>query len=276
MLAVGSKGRLFLGLAGVFCLVVVSYLLASLLPFDLAIPVTIGLSVCILIFFIYRWQIRPPVYDRELKEIRALALLTPLAGDAFLPFSGWALEPDFLLDIVLHIHSSKCEKIVECGSGVSTIVIGNLIKKRGYGHLYSLEHDPHWHRIVSEQISRGGLEEFVTQILAPLQEYPWGDSHVSWYAEDPLRSALEGTDHLDLVVVDGPPSSQDLSRVMALPFLRPWMDDHTLLVLDDARRQQEKAVLAEWARAFDIEIELPSRTQKGQAHVRLRGHAVNA
>jgi len=271
MFAVGSRARLIAGLLGIFGAVVAFYALVAWLFPKGAVAACVALVGCIVVYFLYHWQIKPPVYDQQLREIRALVVLSPLIQDTFLPFStSWTMESDVLLEILNYIQTSDCEEIVECGSGVSTVVIGNLLKQRKRGHLYSLEDDEQWCGFLAQLIASQGLDKYVTLVHAPLQRCPDIDADVMWYATDKAKSVLQTVKCIDLVIVDGPKSVYDLSRVPALPFFMPWMDAHTLLVLDDANRSKEQAVLAKWQQDYDIEIDVHSQTSHGQAYVRLR------
>ena len=271
MLAVGTKARLVVGLFGVFGTVLAFCALVTWVYPKAALAACIALATCIVIFFQYRWHVKPPVYDQPLREIRALAVLSPLINDVFLPFTSFPLEPEALLEIVNYIQVNDCTTIVECGSGVSTVVIGNLLRQRGRGHLYSLEDDEAWYNSTSELLAKQGLEQYVTFVFAPLQPVDGFDLETRWYAQDKVRAALQGVEHVDLILVDGPKSLTTRSRVAALPFFVPWMDNHTLLVLDDAKRPQERAVLEEWRQKFDVETDLRFHTVRGQAYVRLQG-----
>ena len=59
---------------------------------------------------------------------RRLALSQPLP-----PMRGWAGSPDFLLVIANEVLARKPKLIVECSSGVSTIVIARCLELNGGG-----------------------------------------------------------------------------------------------------------------------------------------------
>lgn len=270
MLPVGSKGRLVVGLFGVFVMVWLFYLFLLLVLPQGALAGCIALGSCIIVYFLYRWQVKPPQYHHQLSEIRALALLAPLTRGAFLSFGGYSMEPDALLQIVHHIQTRKLEAIVECGSGVSTIIIGNLLRQNQKGHLFSVEDDKNWFDFVSGLLTQQDLGRWVTLVYAPLQEYGWTDTGAAWYDIGKLQVAFQSLDHIDLLLVDGPRSIHELSRVPALSFFRPWMDSSSLVILDDAFRSHEQAVLATWQRDFEIDVNIQSWTARGQAYVQIR------
>ena len=71
------------------------------------------------------------------------------------------------------VHGART-RIVECGSGVSTVVLARLLRERGPGRLVALEHDGHWAALVHEQLRREALDRIARVIHAPLEgEPPW-------------------------------------------------------------------------------------------------------
>jgi hypothetical protein len=58
------------------------------------------------------------------------------------PTRGWAASPDFLRNLCISVAEEKPKTIVECSSGISTLIAAACLKRQGSGHVYSLEHDP--------------------------------------------------------------------------------------------------------------------------------------
>jgi hypothetical protein len=53
---------------------------------------------------------------------------------------------------------------------------------------------------------------------------------------------------VDLVLIDGPPGdSAAWARYPALAFFWPRLNQHAMLILDDAERAEEQQILAAWA-----------------------------
>lgn len=264
-----SAGRLAAGLLATFFTTLAVYSLAELILPNSGSPLAIAVVGSLVVYFLYRWRAEPPTYDYELREIRALAILSSFQLGRPLNFNDRALEPEALLALLDRIQASNAQTIVECGSGVSTILIGSLLRHRGTGHLYSLENDEHWHRVVSRLVATEHLENYVTVALAPARPYPFMGANFEWYDVDKAGQALGAISHIDMLLVDGPESKHELSRAPALSFLRPQVDKDSIIVLDDAKRAHEQAVLETWQDEFDVAIELRAGTRRGQAYVKL-------
>lgn len=173
-------------------------------------------------------------------DLAAWHVLRPLLdGHPYLPFSSGAMRAAGLVHVCnLVVHRAPAE-IVECGSGVSTVVLARLLAERGVGRLTALEHDPGWARRVEEQLAREGLDALARVVLAPLDAG-------GWYAEAGL-AALPAA--IDLLIVDGPPAdSAELAhaRHPALGRLGPQLAADALVVLDDIGRAGERRVLERW------------------------------
>jgi hypothetical protein len=79
--------------------------------------------------------------------------------------------------------------------------------------------------------------------VAPLKEVALGEEVFLWYdISDP-----DSIGPVDLLVVDGPPSSTGpLARYPAVPFFQSQLGPGAIVVLDDANRKDEKAVMQRW------------------------------
>lgn len=131
-----------------------------------------------------------------------------------LEITDWSLD-EAALEVVLAEVTAGRETIVECGSGVSTILIGRLLRDRGHGRLYALEHDPSWARLVSSRIAGEGLEAQVRLIEAPLRPDPLAPPRCRWYSREALAE-LPAVG-IDLLLVDGAPCPRRRNRTVALP-----------------------------------------------------------
>jgi len=141
MLKPKSISRFVVSLALIFISVVITYAISYRFIPSFSIPITISFSTCIIIYLLYRWRIEPPAYDYEFRNLRAINLQSPLISDVYLDMDNfYSLEFESLIIIINKIIANNCNAIVECGSGISTVIIGSLLKQRNKGHLYSLEH----------------------------------------------------------------------------------------------------------------------------------------
>ena len=169
-----------------------------------------------------------------------------------LEITDWSLDRD-ALELVLAEVDAGARTIVECGSGVSTILIGRMLRARGRGSLCSLEHDPNWVATGHARIAAEGLDAYVRIIEAPLEPDPRAAEGCPWYARSSLAELPEGG--VDLLLVDGPPApagSLERSRYPALPVLAPRLAATARLLLDDAERAGEAWVLERWLQEFRL------------------------
>ncbi len=176
----------------------------------------------------------------QLQALRSLEDKLALE-QALPPVRGWAGSPDFLLTLFESILEKAPSTVVECSSGVSTLVIARGLQQNERGHVYSLEHDRKYAEKTSAMLKKYGLEQWATIIYAPLISNGEG---VPWYDDSKIPSDI---DPIDLLVVDGPPNDlAPLARLPAVPRLLPRMADTCVIILDDAARDAERTTVEHW------------------------------
>lgn len=136
--------------------------------------------------------------------------------------------------------------ILECGSGLTTILLGILAGRRGV-EIYALEHISSWHEIVSNKLQQLRVPG-VTLLLSPLRDY----GGFTWY-EPPSESLPE---KFSLVICDGPPGKVPGGRYGLLPVLQDRICANNVILLDDADRPGELAVLHRWSTEAGAEVSL--------------------
>ena len=175
-------------------------------------------------------------------DLHAWHVLRPLLdGRPYLPFSVGTMRTSGLVHVCNLVVHRRPATVVECGSGVSTIVLARLLAERGAGRLTALEHDPAWAATVRDGLAAEGLEHVARVVLAPL-------AADGWYADD---GVAELPPAIDLLVVDGPPADTPAraeARHPALDRLGPRLARDGVVVLDDTGRAGEQRVLARWER----------------------------
>jgi len=178
-----------------------------------------------------------------------------LNAEAQLSWSEGAMTPAGLAAVCAHVAGRQRRRIVECGSGFSTLVLARLLHTRG-GRLVSLEHDQAWATRVRSDLAAAGLAEIAQVALAPLQPHPLARDGLQWYAQRALRSLPR---RIDLLLVDGPPAFEpetELSRYPALPALAERLAPDATVVLDDIDRRGELRILEAWERDCDFRFEI--------------------
>jgi predicted O-methyltransferase YrrM len=207
---------------------------------------------------------------RQLEALLALNRLLDLPKP-LPPTRRWAASPDFLLVLAEHALEARPMTVVECGSGVSTVVLARCLQLNGAGHAFSLEHQQEFADKTREALRNQGLSEWATVLDAPLHLVPLRGENWPWYASEGLPKAL-----IDLLVVDGPPmDTRPHARYPAGPMLLPRLAEQGVAFLDDASRPDEKEVLKRWVDETPGLIVSRVATEKGLARVhfsRQSGH----
>lgn len=204
------------------------------------------------------------VLFRQLEALQGLYLSLGLRR-ALPSTRGWAASPDFLQELAAHALDEKPHCVVECSSGISTLVLARCMQMNGVGMVYSLEHDPVYARRTRRQLELHGLSAWAMVLDAPLTLQQFGSNKQAWYDS----SALPASTPIDMIVIDGPPQAvADAARYPAGPVLFPRLAAGAMVFLDDAERPGEQAALERWAKEFpQLEIQtLPC--EKGAAAIR--------
>jgi predicted O-methyltransferase YrrM len=188
-----------------------------------------------------------PQIDDEQRDAEAHADLVgrfgPVRG---LPVStGWEARAGTLralVDAALGLPDGAT--IVEAGSGLSTFWFARAAEAAGRDwRVLALEHE---HRFAEETralLRANGLEGRADVAFAPLERWEFERGSFDWYA----KAALEDLGSVGLLFVDGPPSSVGAeSRYPAFPVLRSRLADGCVVVVDDADRFDERAILTAW------------------------------
>ncbi len=160
------------------------------------------------------------------------------------PTRGWAASPDFLLAIARHARAAQPRIIVECSSGVSTLVLARTAQLNGLGHVYSLEHDAEYAEATRQNLRHYKLDNYATVITAPLVAHSLREQNWPWY--DLKKLTIDQP--IDLLVIDGPPElTRDHARYPAGPLLFTRLAPGAAVFLDDAARPFEKDIVAWWS-----------------------------
>lgn len=183
-------------------------------------------------------------YEEAIKRLRA--------GDDTPELFAWLYQgwdnpwsaPPSMLATVYHMAKKATGPILECGSGLTTLVIAMATEASGQKVL-SLESDSAWASRITQELSRLGLNAEVC--CSPITEYAEkGSKEVAfrWYDAPTI-------DHVSLVVCDGPVRKYGRSGLFKL------LSDEIAnadIVMDDTEDSTIKALLAEWAECKGKEI----------------------
>ena len=181
------------------------------------------------------------------------------------PMRDYAASPSHLLLLAEEVYRRKPNLVVECGSGVSTLVISYVLNKLGSGRIVSLDHDPKYAEITKQALVRHGLDHFVDIRIAPLQDVTLPSGIWKWYSTE----SVDDLYNIDLLTVDGPPGPlQKLSRYPAGPFLFPKLTSDAVVILDDAARRDERIIVNKWKKKYGPRTVEYTGTEGGTALLR--------
>ena len=197
-----------------------------------------------------------------------------LAGGPAIEASAWSLARPGLA-LVCDLVAAGRQTIVECGSGLSTIVLARLLARIGKGELHAIEHDADWAALGRRRLAAERLGGVASVIEAPLRNDPIADPGCRWYDPRSLDALPRG---IDLLLVDGPPASPEAglggSRYPALPRLADRLAPGAAIVLDDADRAGERRVLERWRSEHGIALRpTPAGVAVGDWRPRVVGDA---
>jgi hypothetical protein len=146
--------------------------------------------------------------------------------------------------------------ILECGSGLTTLLAGAMAAKHGI-NLHALEHHSeafrHLKRIVNVlEIGNVHIHH------CPLTTYNGFD----WYDISGQRLP----DGIALVICDGPPGSTSGGRYGLVPMMKASFDPTCRILLDDTHRRKEREIIQHWCHDPSLQIR---RTEYRQSFTEL-------
>lgn len=151
--------------------------------------------------------------------------------------TGWSGKPELLRQCILDAVNAA-GPVLECGSGLTTLLVGAAVRIGG-NRLWSLEHMPEWAERVSAQLAKFGIDS-AHLCVVPLTDM----GEYQWYAPPAEVRSLR----FRMVVCDGPPSSTTGGRYGLFPVMESCLAEGCIVLLDDAERDDEQAVVRRWCR----------------------------
>lgn len=159
---------------------------------------------------------------------------------------GFAAETDYLEEVCSQAARTS-GPVLECGSGLTSVMLGLLAGRRGV-QTWSLEHVAEWRTRVTSVLERFEIPN-VQICAAPLRSF--GD--FEWY-DAPLA---EMPKEFQLVICDGPPGSTAGGRYGLLPVMGQHLRAGSVILLDDATRPGEVEVMHRWVSEAKLRVSSP-------------------
>ena len=175
-----------------------------------------------------------------------------LLGDLLVGWGneGFAAETDYLEEVSRQAARTG-GPVLECGSGLTTIMLGLLAGRRGI-QTWSLEHFAEWQARVTSVLDRFEIPS-VHICSVPLRSY----GEFAWY-DPPLA---EMPKEFQLVICDGPPGSTAGGRYGLLPVMGERLPAGSVILLDDATRPGEIEVLRRWTNETKLSVSSPDQNK---------------
>ncbi|MBK8554771.1 MAG: hypothetical protein IPL65_02885 [Lewinellaceae bacterium] len=206
------------------------------------------------------------------KETYSLQLLQDLLQDfGYIPVANSAMAFQSINTICNDILYNGRKGIIEFGSGISTLVIANLIHKTGLEcRFYSVENNAIWIDILEGQLQKAGyLSTFNFCMRHPSNIHwrwiktsgtTWSPTEKPWKARSLMLCSLMALKRIPAI---------RLARYPAMPFMMDYLDkERYFLLLDDAARPGERDIRKRWKRElglkFDIKVSKSACCIKGQ------------
>lgn len=194
------------------------------------------------------------VFNKSVKEFSRLKAGSPPSRELLSNLvygwgnEGYSAEFEYLSAIVEQARRVK-EPILECGSGLSTVLLGIFAEKNG-NQVWTLEHHPEWAERVKTSLRNFNINS-VEMCVAPLRDY----EEFSWY-DAPLERM---PNNFSLVICDGPPGDTRGGRYGMLPVMRAFLKSKCVILADDADREKEREIVERWAKELNADFEIAAQ-----------------
>jgi hypothetical protein len=164
--------------------------------------------------------------------------------------AGWGepsrAHPEFLAAILQQVRETE-GPVLECGSGLSTLLIGAVAKARGI-RVYSVEHEPRTAARVQARLRKHHIGS-ASVLTAPIRSY--GD--FDWYALPSLQTV---PGRLPLVICHGPPPGTRGGRFGLVPVMMEKLRPDVIILLGDGGGDRDRATAERWGQMLGGNPEL--------------------
>lgn len=159
---------------------------------------------------------------------------------------NYSAHDEYLTSCIYNSLKHSGSPILECGSGLTTILVGIIAGQKGHT-LWSLENSEIWGERVRYILKTFRIYS-VHLNIKPLKDY----GGYYWY-DPPLDSM---PDKFGLVICDGPPGNTIGGRYGLIPVMRTRLSKGTLILLDDASRPDEQNIAERWRQELNAIAEI--------------------
>jgi predicted O-methyltransferase YrrM len=181
---------------------------------------------------------------RDTSALLTLHDLYPTPGE-HVPLTSWSAYPATALMLTEHVRELPADStVLELGSGATTVWMALASRRRGGDvRIVSLEASADFADVTGTAVRRNGVDDLVDLRVATLDTVTTKHGEQQWY-EAPSWNDVTG---IGLLVIDGPPGGTGPhARYPAVELLADRLAPGAIVVIDDADRDDEKAMLAGW------------------------------
>ncbi len=168
-------------------------------------------------------------------------------------FGRWSMEEDICRFIGRVCETLRPRRVLEFGTGLSTLILAHEVSKRNIEKVWSIDHIRDFAGYPKDILARRGQGDLVDFRCFPIRLTSLAGKLLQFYSIP--KGFFKETGPLDLVIVDGPPYYYN-GREAALYTVYPHLSPRGLLLLDDAeRKHREQLYLKNWKKYFGANIE---------------------
>jgi hypothetical protein len=176
-----------------------------------------------------------------------------------LPTTAWSIDRDSAAALATLFQAAAPTRVVEFGSGASTIVFAAMCAESGRdARVISFDEKETYAERTRARLAELDLADWATVIVSPVVRRRL-DGWTGWvYVMQPevIEAALGGH-AVDFTFVDGPASwltRRGDCRYGTLLAVRPWASRRSVFVADDALRRRDLAIIRRWQRLPYVEV----------------------
>lgn len=168
-------------------------------------------------------------------------------------YGGWCMEKDTCQFIGRLCEKIKPQRVLEFGTGLSTLVLAHEAAKGNVGKIWSIDHLADFPGHPREILAQSNEKRLVDFCHFSLKLTYLGGKIFLFYAFP--KDFFNEIGLLDLVIIDGPPYYYN-GREAALYAVYPHLSPKGLILLDDAgRKKKEQVYLKNWKRYYGRNID---------------------
>lgn len=165
---------------------------------------------------------------------------------------SWAMDPASCRFLAGFVRALGAKKIIEFGSGFSTLMMAREIAPLENNYLLSIDSSPQYSALAKEAMESSGCQAKVEFRVAPLRPRFYGPRLLLSY--NLPEGLLEAMGPFDLALIDAP--HLDYGRESVLYDVFRALAPGGYIILDDANREdRERAYVRTWQAAYEDAID---------------------